>query len=295
LKHALRLRLVFAITRPVGAAFIAVLLGAIATPSSARAEKMFIRIAAAADLKFALEEAAHAYQTTHPGVIINAAYGASGSLVTQIVQGAPFDLFLAADTVYPTALAKAGKVDGDIFPYSVGHIVVWVPNNSKLDLRKGLELLLAPEVKKVAIANPAHAPYGRAAEEALKKLGLYDKLSSKIVMGENVAQTAQFAESKAADVGIVALSLALSPALKTQGRYAAIDSATYSPMVQSGAVLKGSKHLQEAREFRDYLLGKSGQAILASFGLGAGLGSGPGAGSGSSQSQVETSLAGAAK
>jgi molybdate transport system substrate-binding protein len=232
-----------------------------------QAEKIPLRIAAAADLKFAMEEVVKAYASTHADQEVTPVYGASGNFTTQIQQGAPFDIFLSADTGFPEVLTKNGKVDGSSFAYSVGHIVFWVPNESKLDLSKGPSLLLAKEVKKVAIANPLHAPYGRAAEEALTKLGLYEKIKTKIVMGENIAQTAQFIEAKAADIGIIAVSLALSPTLKKEGRYIEIDPSLYSKIIQSGVLIKSSSHLKEAKEFRDFILSDKGQKILHEFGM----------------------------
>jgi molybdate transport system substrate-binding protein len=234
-----------------------------------QAETVPLRIATASDLKFAMEEVVKAYASAHADQDVTPIYGASGNLTTQIQQGAPFDIFLSADTGFPEFLMKNGKADGSPFAYSVGHIVLWVPNESKLDLSKGPSLLLSKEIKKVAIANPLHAPYGRAAEEALTKVGLYEKINTKIVMGANIAQTAQFVETKAADIGIIAVSLALSPTLKKDGRYIEIDQSLYSKMIQSGVLVKSSSHLKEAREFRDFILSDKGQKILHEFGMGS--------------------------
>src|SRR5439155_21360664 len=132
-----------------------------------------------------------------------------------------FDLFFSADMEYPRRLIEQGlALPESAFLYGIGHLVVWVPRDSSLDVeRLGLQALLDPSVRKIALANPKHAPYGRAAEAALKPAGLYDKVQARLVYGENVAQTAQFVETGSADVGLIALSLALAPALRGQGRY----------------------------------------------------------------------------
>src|SRR4029077_6100604 len=133
---------------------------------------------------------------------------------------APFDIFFSADIDYPRKLIDAGLADADSeFLYAEGRSVGWVPNSSPLDLETlGIRAVADPSVRKVAIANPQHAPYGRAAEAALKTLGAYDAVKDRLVFGENIAQAAQFVESGAADVGLIALSLALSPAMKDKGR-----------------------------------------------------------------------------
>ncbi len=140
-------------------------------------------------------------------------FGSSGNFYAEIGNQAPFDVFLSADSEYPRRLIEAKLAIADsIFVYGVGHIVLWVPNASPLDLpRLQMRALEAASVKRVAIANPQHAPYGRAAQAAIKSAGVYDRIASKLVLGENIAQTFQFAQSGAADIGIVALSLALAP------------------------------------------------------------------------------------
>ncbi len=180
-----------------------------------------IRVAAAADLKFAFDDLASEFRKKHPDVTVSVTYGSSGNFYAQLENKAPFDLFLSADIDYPHLLVENGLATKDSeFRYAVGLIVLWVPNSSKLDLEKlGMNAVADPSVKKLAVANPMHAPYGRAAEAALKKLGLYDDVKDRLVLGENIAQTAQYVESGAADVGIIALSLALAPAMKDKGRF----------------------------------------------------------------------------
>jgi molybdate transport system substrate-binding protein len=180
-----------------------------------------VRVAAAADLKFALPEVVAAFHAARPDLRVSVSYGASGEFFAQLSNGGPFDLFLSADMDYPRKLIADGLADqASEFLYAIGHLVVWVPRASPLDVeRRGIEALLDPSVKKIAIANPRHAPYGRAAEAALKHLGVYDQIRDRLVLGENIAQTAQFAQSGAADAGVIALSLALSPTMRDEGKY----------------------------------------------------------------------------
>lgn len=173
-------------------------------------------VAAAADLKFAMAPLVAAFRATRPDVVFKISYGSSGSFHAQISNGAPFDLFFSADADFPRQLAKAGlSTDGKVALYGIGQLVVWVPAASPIDVRKlGIRALLHPSVRRIAIANPRHAPYGRAAEAAMKSLGVHEQLMEKLVLGENVAQAAQFVESGSAEIGILALSLALAPALQ---------------------------------------------------------------------------------
>jgi len=226
-----------------------------------------IKVAAAADLKFAMDEIIEKYQNLHPEEKVSAIYGASGIIATQIKEGAPFDLFFSADTEKIESLIKAGKTVGETFSYGHGHVVVWVKNESKLTLDGALKCLLDPGIKKIAVANPISAPYGKIAAEALKNAGLYDQLSGKMVVGENIAQTAQFVESSAADVGLIAKSLALSPVLKKQGRFTEVDSSLYVPLLQSGAIIKGA-NVASTQKFKDYFLSAAGGNVLNAFGLG---------------------------
>ena len=227
-----------------------------------------VRVAAAADLKFALDAVFRATSASIPGIRPEVTYGSSGSFFAQIENGAPFDLFLSADAEYPRRLAARGRADGDVFLYAVGRLAIWVPSSSKLDIRAlGLRALLDPSVRKVAIANPRHAPYGRAAEAAMKALGVHDGVRARLVLGENVAQAAQFVQSGMADAGVFALSLALAPQMRTTGRHAEVPLASYPRMDQGGIVLKGARDPAAARALRDALLGPRGREVLREHGF----------------------------
>lgn len=227
-----------------------------------------IRVAAAADLKFALEELVREYRTMHPQAEVAITFGSSGSLYAQLGQQAPFDLFLAADIDYPRKLMKAGQGLDDVFPYAVGHLVVWVPQASPIDVEKlGMQALNHPSVKKIAIANPRTAPYGRAAVAAMQSLGVHAAAEPRLVLGENVSQAAQFVQSGAADIGIIALSLALSPEMQKSGRYWEVPLDAYPPLVQGGMIMKQTKDPAAARQFRDYLQTPEARQILKRYGF----------------------------
>jgi molybdate transport system substrate-binding protein len=155
-----------------------------------------------------------------------------------------------------------------LFRYAIGHVVLWVRNESSLDVSKrGIESLLDPSVRKIAIANPQHAPYGRAAEAALKSLGVYERVKDKLVLGENISQTAQFVQSGAADAGLIALSLALSPKMKDSGRYWEVPADAYPKLEQAGVILSRTKELELARALRDAVTNAHGKDILRRYGF----------------------------
>jgi molybdate transport system substrate-binding protein len=228
-----------------------------------------VRVAAAADLKFAFEDLTAAFRAKHPDIAVQPTYGSSGNFFMQLSSDAPFDLFLSADMDYPRKLVEQGRaVKGSEFQYAVGRVVVWAPATSPLDLEKlGIRACAEPGVKKVAIANPRHAPYGRAAEAALKHAGLYDQVKDRLVLGENVAQAAQFVESGAADIGIIALSLAMAPPLKARGRFQEIPADAYPRLDQGGVVLIGARDTKAAQKLRDFLTGDEGRTVFRRFGF----------------------------
>ncbi|HTS16834.1 MAG TPA: molybdate ABC transporter substrate-binding protein [Verrucomicrobiae bacterium] len=228
-----------------------------------------ITVGAAADLSFALNDIVEEFYQEHPGAKVNVSYGSSGNLFAQINNGAPYDLFLSADVGFPRRLIadKKAATDG-LFLYAVGRVVVWVPKDSPIDVEKlGIEALLAPTVRKIAIANPAHAPYGRAAVAAMKTLGVYEKVSDRLVLGENIAQTTEFVESGAADIGLIALSLAVSPKMKGEGRYWEVPLDAYPRLEQGGVVLSASKQPELANQFRALLVGPQGRETLRRYGF----------------------------
>jgi len=238
---------------------------ALLTPR-ARAEE--ITVAAAADLNFALKDLAGRF-TKATGTQVNIAFGASGNLFSQIQNGAPFEVFFSADADYPTKLAAAGLVDAaSVRTYAVGRLVLWVPKSSPLNPQElKTDLLTKPEVQRIAIANPQHAPYGRAAMAALEHFGLKDKVASKLVMGENISQAAQFVQSGNAQTGLIALSLALSPAMKDEGRYWELPADSYPELKQVAAVLAASKHKAAAQAFLNYVTSPGARAILQQYGF----------------------------
>jgi molybdate transport system substrate-binding protein len=212
-----------------------------------------LAVAAAADLQFAFKDVASQFEKDS-GHHVQVTFGSSGNFFAQIQNGAPFDLFFSADSDYPKKLEAAGLTEpGSFYPYAIGKIVLWAPKASALDLQRGLNVLLDPSIKKIAIANPEHAPYGRAAVAALKHENVYDQVSNKFVMGENISQTATFVASGNADVGIIALSLALAPTMQNDGKYGEIPSADYPPLEQAAVILKSSKQKELARQFMAFL------------------------------------------
>ncbi|HEY6181587.1 MAG TPA: molybdate ABC transporter substrate-binding protein [Terriglobales bacterium] len=226
-----------------------------------------ITVAAAADLQFALQDVAARFQkeTNHP---VKLTFGSSGNFFSQIQNGAPFDVYFSADIDYPKRLEAAGLTEpGTLYEYATGKIVLWAPSGSKVDVSKGLQALLDSNVNKIAIANPEHAPYGRAAVAAMKHENIYDKVSTKLVLGENISQTASLVVSGGADVGIIALSLAVAPTMKTKGQYAEIPTAEYPALEQAAVILKSSQHKDIVKQFMDYLKASEIRTLLRGYGF----------------------------
>ena len=226
-----------------------------------------ITVAAAADLQFAFQDLAARFEKD-TGKRVKLIFGSSGNFFAQIQNGAPFDVFFSADIDYPKRLEAAGLAQaGTLYPYATGKIALWAPNESKLDLSRGLQVLLDASITKIAIANPEHAPYGRAAVSALRHENIYDKVAAKFVLGENISQTASFVLSGSADVGIVALSLALAPSMKEKGRYVEIPGDDYPAIEQAAVILKSSKNQDIARQFFTFLKTPALQELLRSYGF----------------------------
>lgn len=227
-----------------------------------------INVAAAADLTAALQEVATNYEK-RTGVAVKLSFGGSGALTQQIQNGAPFDVFFSADMDYPRQLIAGGQADGaTLYRYAVGQLALWVPKDSPLDVEhKGMEVLLDPSVKKISIANPQHAPYGRAAAAALKHYGLYEKLSDRLVLGENVAQAAQFVESGNAQAGLVALAHAIAPSMWGKGRYWIVPVEAYPPLDQGVVLISHSPHREDAAAFLGFVKTEEVAGLLRRYGF----------------------------
>ena len=243
-------------------AFLALLLCLLALPTFAGGR---ITIAAAADLKFALEEILVAFRQANPGEHVETIYGSSGKFHTQIRQGAPFDLFFSADIEYPRLLAKEGLSASAVKPYALGRIVLWSISRDAGKL--SLADLADPAIRKIAIANPKHAPYGQRAEEALRAAGIWDKIESRLVMGENIAQTAQYVQTGNADVGLIALSLALSQEMAARGGYALIPDSLHRPLEQGFIITKRAAGNPLAQQFADYMGSTEARRIMVRWGF----------------------------
>ncbi len=235
-------------------------------PTSGKGE---VRVAAASDLKFALDDVVKAFHENHPDIQVKVSYGSSGTFFAQLSNKAPFDLFLSADMDYPRKLIEQGLAEKDSeFRYAVGHLVVWELKSRTLDVEKlGIKALLDPSVKKIAIANPKFAPYGRAAEAALKSLGVYDQVKDRLVLGDNVSQAAQFVQSGSADIGVFSLSLALAPTLSQEGRYWEVPLSAYPRLDQGGVILSWVRDRQAAESFRSFLVADQGRDVLKRYGF----------------------------
>lgn len=226
-----------------------------------------VAIAAASDLVFCLEALHGEFRRTHPGVTLRLSTGSSGNFFAQIKQGAPYDVFLSADLRYPRELITAGLAEAtSLTPYAIGRLVVWTtrPEPDVTDLGA---VVRHSVVRKFAIANPAHAPYGRAAREALESRGAWAAAAPKIVLGENIAQTAQFIQTGNAEAGIIALSLVLAPNLKSVGRWSLIPAELHAPLEQGAVLTKRGSARPEALRYLEFLRSKEARAVFERFGF----------------------------
>ena len=215
-----------------------------------------LAIAAASDLNFAIKELVRLYEK-QTGKHIKLSLGSSGNFFAQLQNGAPFDLYFSADIGYPKKLEEAGlTAPGSLYRYAVGRIVFWVPSDSPIDVTRGPDAIRNPSIRKIAIANPKHAPYGRAAVSAMNHFKVYDLVKDKLVLAENISQAAQFVESGASDFGIIALSLALAPTMKAAGHYWEVPSDAHPPLEQGVIILKSSKNQEQARQFLAFIEGR---------------------------------------
>jgi molybdate transport system substrate-binding protein len=224
-----------------------------------------LRVAAAADLEPVLPPILKQFQQA-TGIAAEATYQASAILTTQIQNGAPYGLFLSADTGFPKRLIDAGMTDGPAVIYAKGTLVLWTRNDSHLP-PPSLDLFHNSALKRLSIANPDTAPYGRAAMAALNSLKLYDELKPRLVTAQNIAQAAQFVDSGNADAGLISLTSAMTPRLASEGTYFIIPRDLYPPIEQAAVVLKRTQQQAAAHKLLDYLLTHAVQAQLAKSGL----------------------------
>lgn len=244
--------------------FAAALVASFVSFASAQAAQK-VTIAAAADLKFAMDEIASSFRNAHPGDEVEVIYGSSGKFHTQIQQDAPFDVFFSADVGFARELKAAGQAITEPKLYAVGRIVLWSASRDATKLT--LASLTDPSVQKIAIANPKHAPYGKRAEEALRSAGLWDRVESKLVFGENIAQTAQYAQSAAADVGIIALSLAVNEEIASKGGYWLVPDNLHSPLEQAYVITKHGEGNTLATAFAAYMETSDARRIMTHYGF----------------------------
>lgn len=230
---------------------------------AARAEK--VTVAAAADLKFAMDEIVATFKKAYPADEVDVIYGSSGKFHTQILQGAPYDLYFSADIAFPRELAKAGFAASEVKSYAFGRIVLWSAAMEASQLT--LVSLIDPKITRIAIANPKHAPYGKRAEEALRASGLWEKVEPKLVYGENIAHTAQFVQTGNAQIGIVALALAVSPELASKGGYWLIPDRLHAPLEQGFVITKRAEGSALARRFADYMGSTPARAVMTKYGF----------------------------
>jgi molybdate transport system substrate-binding protein len=226
-----------------------------------------IAIAAAADLQFAMPEVVQQFEK-ETGQKVRVTFGSSGNFASQIENGAPFDIFFSADLNYPKQLDAAGLIEaGSIYHYADGKIVLWTLRSSGVNISGGLSVLLDPKIHKIAIANPEHAPYGRAAVAALKHQNVYAGVQNKIVLAENISQAAQFVDAGSAEAGIVALSLVVAPMVRDRGTYFVIPESDYPPIEQSCAIVKSSQHKQASKQFLEFIKTPAMVSLFHNFGF----------------------------
>ncbi|MCU0352973.1 MAG: molybdate ABC transporter substrate-binding protein [Cytophagales bacterium] len=223
-----------------------------------------VTVAAASDLRYAMDSLAAVFRRINPNCRVTVIYGSSGKFFAQIVNGGPFDLFFSADEEYPRKLQAQKLTAGGITPYATGRLVLW---SRTLDPSAGLKTLLGPAVRKIAIANPDHAPYGKRAVECLQHYKLYDQVKDRLVLGENIAQAAQFATTGAADAGLLALSLAVGPGLRGKGKYYVVPAESHTPLVQAFVRLRRAENNAAAQAFATYVTSPPGRKVLQGFGF----------------------------
>lgn len=234
-----------------------------------------ITVAAAADLNPALKEIARSFEAKTGGKV-KLTFGSSGNFFAAVQNGAPYDVYFSADFDYPKQLEAAGLAEpGTLYEYAVGRLVLWAPANSPLDVNQGMKLLGDARVRKIAIANPKHAPYGRAAVAAMKAAGVYAAAEAKLVLGENISQTFQFVQTGNAEVGLIALSLVVQPPNTghdgrpgIDGQYWMVPQEMYPAIRQAVVVIRSSRQKQAAMKFLAYVKSEDGRQVLKRYGFG---------------------------
>ncbi|HTI12207.1 MAG TPA: molybdate ABC transporter substrate-binding protein [Puia sp.] len=235
-------------------------------PVSTAPPQKEVLVAAAADLKFAMDSLITVFSKETPGITVKAVYGSSGNFYEQITNEAPFDMFFSADLDYPRKLQEQNKTLAPPILYGTGQIVLWSKKTDPVTAK--MNTLLQSTITKIAIANPAHAPYGKRAQESLQYYKLYDQIKDKLVLGENISQTAQFVKSGAADIGIIALSLALSPAMQQEGgKYWLIPAETHQPLQQAYVLLQHARGNTGAATFATFVSSPKGKIVMSYFGF----------------------------
>lgn len=228
-----------------------------------------VRVAAASDLRFVFDDLREAFQAGHPGIDVEVSFGSSGSFFAQFTQQAPFDLFLSADLDLPQRLVERGDALPDSsFEYALGSLVLWIGAAAEVpDGVDGLDLLQDPRVSRIAIANPEHAPYGRAAMAVLRSLEIEAEVRPRLVLADNVAQALQFVDTGGASLGLVSASLAGDPRLHDRGRGVAVPTDLHPPLRQGGVILRWATDPDAARALRDFLIGPQGRDLLRKHGF----------------------------
>lgn len=224
-----------------------------------------VRIAAAADLRYAMDDLVAAYKRSHSNIELEVIYGSSGNAFTQIITGgAPYDMYFSADITYPQKLHAAGLTLNPPVLYAIGRMVLW---SGSIDVSKGLSVLTENPRARVAIANPSHAPYGKRALETLHHYGIFDKTQAQLIYGENISQAAQFCLTGNAQMGILALSLVLTPNMQKHGTYFLIDDAAHLPLRQGFVILNRAKDNALAHAFAKYISSPEAITIFEKYGF----------------------------
>jgi molybdate transport system substrate-binding protein len=223
-----------------------------------------VRVAAAGNLRYVLDDIKTLYAEKHPEVIIDVSLGASGALLQQIMNGAQFDFFMAADKTFPDKLKDQGAAAGDVKTYAFGKLALW---SNVVDVSKGISVVADSSIVHIAVAKPDVAPYGERAVQCLKYYGLFDKVKDKIVYADNIAQAAQYASTGNAEVGFLALALVLAPDMKDKGNYVLLDTKSYKPVEQACVLVKTWERNSEASKFMDFVLSNSCKPIFEKYGF----------------------------